>query len=136
MPSRKVLSAVTGQTDSPFVMPRGTPSAVRFSTKPEDDKDARLQEDLKASVDGLLKGTPFQNGTILEITFTTDSLTQGVPHHLGAPAKGFIVIDIIGNAAIYRSDELGPTAVLMPRGKTIIRLTATAPCKAKVWVWS
>lgn len=137
MPSRKVLAAKTGKIDLP-AYERDGKSAVRFSVLPESDSDAKLQEDIKSSVDKKFENTPFQSGSMIELDFGTSTQVT-VPHNLGRPVSGFIICDLIGTAgalSVFREDEVSANAVNFARSKTHVKFRSTlAGVRLKAWVW-
>lgn len=135
MPSNKVSAAVAGKAEQQRREIRLKTDRPRFSHAPDSFADARDQEDIIADSEASFADTPYRSGTLLSLTFTASSLTQEVPHNLNSALKGFIVADLIGNAAIYRDDETSAAPITFSRAKTCVKLTATGPCKAKVWVW-
>lgn len=108
-------------------------SSFRKGVRPKDPTLFFVQEDVDQGFRSMLKNTPFANGTILEVEFSsTDTkhpLDQTLPHKLDGGVKGFIIIDTFGFAAISRSPITGALA------DTHIHLVSFADCKVKFWVW-
>ena len=135
MPSPKLRASIAGRA---YVAPtRSSPAAnTRFSVVPANDPDlARVQEDLRASGDGAVGSNPFKHGQLIDVDFN-EGLEQTIPHQLGGPAPGFIVVDIGGLAAVVMRDD---TTTAFPineaRADSHIKLRASSACRAKVWVW-
>lgn len=133
MPSSKVKAAVVGKAEQQSRR-SSEKSSVRFSITPENEETVRLQEDLRAALDEQLRDSPFKSGNLIEVDFT-DTQTQEIAHGLNAPAKGFILVDLVKSATIRREDETSTNKINFSRAKTHIKLIASAACKAKIWVW-
>ena len=138
MPSPKVMAAEVNRKLQ--VTRRDNPSTkARQGFVSDDPEITRLQEDMRAQSDKMLKGTPFREGTILTIDFN-DAITQVLPHRLGGPAQGFIVVKLeyAGTAAVSIFQEklgVSTTDVDFSQRDTHIKLRASDVCKAKIWVW-
>jgi hypothetical protein len=137
MPSRKVLTTVVGKKD-PAQDKSRVASPVRFAVAPTDPQQAKMQEDLRASVEGLLKDTPFRTGALVDLDFT-DGTEVTTPNKLGREVQGFIVVDLQRNGgaiSIYRETETSSAAIDFARSKSHIKFRSTSTgVKAKVWVW-
>lgn len=136
MPSDKVLEAVTGrkiQKGRPMRSKQTVPPLFR----PADPQVAQLQDDVRDGVDSLVSNTPFKDGKIVEVEFTTVE-RKNFAHGLSGEAKGFLIVDLTGTtAAVSLIRETLTSADPLPAAlrNTHIRIRATGACKAKLWVW-
>ena len=89
--------------------------------------------DLQDNVDSLAQSIPqfwWTKGALLTITFTGGALDKTVAHKLGGAVRGFVLVDQLGNASVYR------LAVADSKlASTHIRLASSAACTVKAWVW-
>lgn len=136
MPSRKVAAAAAGLSPRPLQQ-SSVRNNVRYGIVPKDPELARVQEDMRVQNEKLLEGTPFRNGTLVEVDFNGTDIEE-VQHKLGGPAKGFIVVDLIGGTSGPITIVRAPTSSLQTgagRDDTHMSLYATDGCRATLWIW-
>ena len=85
-----------------------------------------FQRDAKSSIEGLSK-TLILAGTPVTVDLTTT--TTAVPHQLGRPYRGFIVIDKTATCDVWRDK----TYTSQPA--TVIPLQASASVTVTLWVF-
>lgn len=137
MPSAKMMAALRGGA---VLKPQQGPtaSAVRWGTAPQDETEARHQEDQRALAENIKKQNPFGEFSIIDVDFF-DGLQQEIEHKLGGPAKGAFPVQLVGNAgslSVFMEPELhGGAPIDHNRAHTHVKLRATLACRAKVLVW-
>jgi hypothetical protein len=90
-------------------------------------------QDLQDAVDSLAQKIPqfwWTKGSLLTISFTASTLDQTVAHKLGGSASGTVVVDLLGNATVYR-DTVSDSKL----SGSHIRMVASAACTVKIWAW-
>ena len=103
---------------------------VRRGVRPGDTDLTFMQDDYDAAFRGLLQGTPFANGRLVELKFTASTLDQTFAHKLGGKVQGFIPVDLQTAITYYRTAPANTQLAA-----THVRFIGSAAGTVKVWVW-
>lgn len=110
-------------------------SVVRQGVRPASSDLAAVQDDVRAGLDAIGKGTPFKTGKLFTFQFAAALDQEVLAHNLGGAAKGFILVDVLASPLPAASPVVWRVPMGAGRDETHVTLACSEPCTVTVWVW-